>query len=62
MDVNTHGRVADDLFSSRTARLGVFLALPVRVAVIDPVIYVLILIRLALFVDRNQQDVRLLWG
>ena len=37
-------------------------ALPVKVAVIDPVVRVLVLVRLALLVDRDQLDVRLFGG
>jgi len=38
------------------------LALPVKVAVIDPVVHVLVLVGPALFVDRDQQDMRLFGG
>jgi hypothetical protein len=33
--------------------------LPVKVAAIDPVVHVLVLVCLALLVDRDQQNVRL---
>ena len=62
MDVDAQSGVADDLLAALAARVGGVLALPVKVAVIDPVVHVLVLVRLALLVDRDQQDVRLFGG
>ena len=62
MDVDAQSGVADDLLAAFAARVGGVLALPVKVAVIDPVVHVLVLVGLALLVDRDQQDVRLFLG
>ena len=62
MDVDAQSGVADDLLAALAARVGVVLALPVKVAVIDPVVHVLVFVSPALFVDRDQQDVRLFGG
>ncbi len=60
MNVDAQSGVADDLLAALAAGVGGVLALPVKVAVIDPVVHVLVLVGLALFVDRDQQDVRLI--
>lgn len=52
MDVDAQSGVADDLLAALAAWVGGVLALPVKVAVIDPVVHVLVLVRLALFVNR----------
>ncbi len=52
MDVDAQSGVADDLLAALAARVGGVLALPVKVAVINPVVHVLVLVRLALLVDR----------
>ena len=62
MDVDAQSGVADDLLAALAARVGGVLALPVKVAVIDPVVHVLVLVGPALLVDRDQQDVRLFGG
>lgn len=62
MDVDAQSGVADDLLAALAARVGGVLALPVKVAVIDPVVHVLVLVGLALLVDRDQQDVHLFGG
>jgi len=62
MDVDAQSGVADDLLAALAAWVCGVLALPVKVAVIDPVVHVLVFVRLALFVDRDQQDVRLFGG
>ena len=59
MDVDAQSSVADDLLAALAARVGSVLALPVKVVVIDPVVHVLVLVGPALFVDRDQRDVRL---
>jgi hypothetical protein len=62
MDVDAQSGVADDLLAALAARVGGVLALPVKVPVIDPVVHVLVLVRPALLVDCDQQDVRLFGG
>ncbi len=62
MDVDAQSGVADDLLTAPAARVGGVLALPVKVAVIDPVVHVFVRVGLALLVDRDQQDVRLFGG
>lgn len=62
MDVDAQSGVADDLLAALAARVGGVLALQVKVAGIDPVVHVLVLVRFALLVDRDQQDVRLFGG
>ncbi len=62
MDVDAQSGVANDLLAALAARVGGVLALPVKVAVIDPVVHVFVFIHLALFVDRDQQDVSLFRG
>ncbi len=62
MDVDAQSGVADDFLPALAAWVGGVLALPVKVAVIDPVVHVLVLVGLALFVDRDQQDVRVFGG
>jgi hypothetical protein len=42
MDVDAQSGVADDLLAALAARVGGVLALPMKVAVIDPVVYVLV--------------------
>ena len=59
MDVDAQSGVADDLLTALAAGVGGVLALPVKVAAIDPVVHVLVLVCLALLVDRDQQNVRL---
>lgn len=54
--------MADDFVAAFAGRVGGVLALPVKVRVIDPVVHVLVLVRPALFVERDQQDVRLFFG
>ena len=54
--------VADDVVAAFAGRVGGVLALPVKVRVIDPVVHVLVLVSPALFVERDQQDVRLFLG
>ena len=53
--------MADDFVAAFAGRVGGVLALPVKVRVIDPVVHVLVLVSPALFVERDQQDVRLFW-
>jgi hypothetical protein len=48
MDVDAQSGVADDLLAALAARVGGVLALPVKVAVIDPVVHVLVSISSAL--------------
>jgi len=54
--------VTDDVVAAFAGRVGGVLALPVKVRVIDPVVHVLVLVSPALFVERDQQDVRLFLG
>lgn len=54
--------MADDFVAAFTGRVGGVLALPMKVRVIDPVVHVLVLVSPALFVERDQQDVRLFLG
>lgn len=54
--------MADDFVAAFAGRVGGVLALPVKVRVIDPVVHVLVLVSPALFVERDQQDVRLFAG
>ena len=62
MDVDAQSGVADDLLAALAAWVGGVLALPVKVAVIDSVVHVLVRVGPALLVDRDQQDVRLFGG
>jgi hypothetical protein len=48
MDVDVQSGVADDLLAAHAAWVGGVLALPVKVAVIDPVVHVLVSISSAL--------------
>ena len=62
MDVDAQSGVTDDVVAAFAGRFGGVLALPVKVRVIDPVVHVLVLVSPALFVERDQQDVRLFLG
>ena len=62
VDVDAQSGVADDFVAAFAGRVGGVLALPVKVRVIDPVVHVLVLVSPALFVERDQQDVRLFLG
>jgi len=59
MDVDAQSGVTDDFVAAFAGRVGGVLALPVKVRVIDPMVHVLVLVSSALFVERDQQDVRL---
>ena len=48
MDVDAQSGVADDLLAALAARVGGVLALPVKVAVSSPVVYVLVRVSTAL--------------
>ena len=48
MDVDPQSGEADDLLAALAARVGGVMALPVKVAAIDTVVYVLVRVRLAL--------------
>ena len=52
MDVDAQSGVADDFLAALASWVGGVLALQVKVAVIDPVVHVLVLVGLALFVNR----------
>ena len=50
--------MTDDFVAAFSGRVGGVLTLPVKVRVIDPVVHVLVFVSPALFVERDQQDVR----
>lgn len=60
VDGNVLRHVIDDLLASLACRRGGILTLPVKGFFVDPVVVISMLLGLALFIQRHQQDVHLL--
>ena len=60
VDVDAQRSVVDDLGATLAGGVGGVLALPLQMGAVPPMAHVLVLVALALLVERDQQDVRLL--